>query len=155
MLSVPQMMGANSFSSNLGMAMVGVLLHSLAQFPVFVSCLTSLVDGGIVVIRGNIGSEARRVGTCPVAPIRASVSHVEREGYASVEHLRDAVHHSLSAACLVASSPFVEPSAPELRAHLGAVGTQLAQFAELVVDIGTRAEVHRPREVIQAVLCEI
>ena len=55
----------------------------------------------------------------------------------------------------MAGAPFVEPAAPELGAHLRGVGTQLAEAAELVVDIGTRAEVHRPGKVVEAVLLEV
>ena len=52
-------------------------------------------------------------------------------------------------------TPLVEPSAPELRTHLGCVGTQLTQTAELLVDVGTCAEVHRPCQVFQTVLLEV
>ena len=52
-------------------------------------------------------------------------------------------------------TPLVKPAAPELRAHLGGVGTQLAQATELIVNIGTCAEIHCPYEVIQAILLEI
>ena len=90
-----------------------------------------------------------------MAPTGASVGHVEREADAAVQHLRDAIDHCFGTTCLVATAPFVEPSAPELRAHLGRVRTQLTQLLELVVDVGTGTEIHRPCEVIKAVLGEI
>ena len=55
----------------------------------------------------------------------------------------------------MASAPLVEPAAPELRAHLWCVRTQLAKTTELIVDVGTRAEVHRPGKVVQSVLLEV
>ena len=55
----------------------------------------------------------------------------------------------------MAGSPLVEPSAPELRAHLRGVGTQLTETSELLVDIGTGAEVHRPHQVIESVRGEV
>ena len=73
----------------------------------------------------------------------------------AVQHVTHAIHHVLGTACLVASSPLVEPSAPELRAHQGTVGTQLLESAELVVDVGTRTEVHRPGQVVQSVLGKV
>ena len=81
--------------------------------------------------------------------------HIEGEGDALGKHLVDTVHHILSRTCLMAGSPLVEPSAPEFRAHKGRVGTELAQPTELVVDIGSRAEVHGPHQVIQSVLLEV
>ena len=55
----------------------------------------------------------------------------------------------------MAGTPLVEPAAPELRAHLRGIGAQLAEAAELLVDVGTRTEVHRPCEVVKAVLLEV
>ena len=83
------------------------------------------------------------------------MGHVEREGDALREHLVHALDHVLGRARLVAGAPLVEPSAPELRAHLRRVGAQLAQAAELLVDVGARAEVHGPRQVVEAVLLEV
>ena len=55
----------------------------------------------------------------------------------------------------MACPPLVEPSAPELGAHLRGVGAELAEAAELFVDVCSRAEVHRPDEVVEAVLGEV
>ena len=55
----------------------------------------------------------------------------------------------------MAGTPFVEPAAPELGAHLGRIGSQFAQAAELLVDVGTGAEVHGPRQVVESVFLEV
>ena len=55
----------------------------------------------------------------------------------------------------MASTPFVKPTAPELRAHLWSIRTELSEATELLVDVGTRAEVHRPHQVVQSVLFEV
>ena len=55
----------------------------------------------------------------------------------------------------MASSPFVEPTAPELRTHLWRLWTQLAQAAELLVDIGASTEVHGPYKVVKTVFGEV
>ena len=52
-------------------------------------------------------------------------------------------------------TPFVKPTAPELGTHQGAVGTHLFQFGKLLVDVGSRSEVHRPYQVIKSVVEEI
>ena len=83
------------------------------------------------------------------------MGHVEGERDVLVEHLLQACHHILGVACLVLTSPVVEPSAPELRAHERGVGAQLLQAAELVVDVGTGTEVHRPYEVVEGVELEV
>ena len=85
----------------------------------------------------------------------AAVSHIEREADALRQHLVHTLYHILRRARLVAGTPLVEPAAPELRAHLWGVGPQLAEATELLVDVRTRAEVHRPRQVIEAVLLEV
>ena len=55
----------------------------------------------------------------------------------------------------MAGAPFVEPSAPELRAHQRRLRPQFAQTAELTVDVGAGAEVHCPHQIVQSVECEV
>ncbi len=55
----------------------------------------------------------------------------------------------------MACSPFVEPSAPEFRAHKWRVGSKLAQASELIVYLSSGTEVHGPYKVIEAILLEI
>ena len=55
----------------------------------------------------------------------------------------------------MATAPLVEPSAPKLRTHLRAVGAQLTELLELLVNIRSRAEVHRPYKVIKTILREV
>ncbi len=129
--------------------------HHLAQLGVLGRHLSGLVDGRVIVVRRHVGREPGAVGSGPVAPVGAAVGHVEGEGDVFVEHLAQSVDHLPAAARLVASAPFVEPSAPEFGAHLGRLGAQFAQAAELVVDVGARAEVHRPHEVVEPVLGEV
>ena len=83
------------------------------------------------------------------------MGHVEGEGDVLVEHFAKSVHHVLGGACLVLAAPLVEPSAPELRAHQRSLRTHFLEFAELVVDVGTCAEVHRPHEVVETVVEEV
>ena len=85
----------------------------------------------------------------------AAVGHIEREGDVLGKHLVHAVHHGLGGTRLMACSPFVEPSAPELRAHQRGIGAQLFQALELLVDVGTCAEVHGPYQVVESVLREV
>ena len=132
-----------------------VFLHHRAQFPELRCGMTVLVDRRIVVIRGHIGSKAGRVGTSPVAERGATVGHIEREADALREHLVHTFNHILGRAGLMAGTPFVEPTAPELGAHLGRIGSQFAQAAELLVDVGTGAEVHGPCQVVESVLLEV
>ena len=118
-------LAADPFLSH-GIPLTAVFLHGLAKLPELIGHLTGLVDGRVVVVGSHVGREARAVGACPMAPTGASVGHVKREADAALQHLRDAIDHGLCTARLVATTPLVEPSAPELRAHLRAVGTQLA-----------------------------
>ena len=134
---------------------VHILAHHRAQLVVFGRSLTSLVDGGIIVVAGHVGSKARTVGTGPVSPVGATMGHIEREGDALRKHFVKTFDHILGSTCLMLATPLVEPSAPELRAHLGSIGTQFAKTAELVVDVSTRAEVHRPDEVIETIVGEV
>ena len=85
----------------------------------------------------------------------SAVGHIKGEADALGQHFVHAVHHILGRACLVPCAPFVEPSAPEFRAHLGRIGSEFAQTAELLVDVGSGAEVHCPGEVIKGVLLEV
>ena len=52
-------------------------------------------------------------------------------------------------------SPFIKPTAPELRTHLRCIRTHLAQSLKLVVDIGTRTEVHGPSQIIKTIVEEV
>ena len=49
----------------------------------------------------------------------------------------------------------VEPAAPELATHQGRFGPHLFELAELVVDVGTRAEIDGPEQVIQRIVLEV
>ena len=55
----------------------------------------------------------------------------------------------------MACTPLVEPSTPELGAHLWTVRAKFTKTLKLRVDVGTRTEVHRPQKVIETVLREI
>jgi len=83
------------------------------------------------------------------------MGHIEREGDVLGEHLVNALDHVFGRTCLVACAPLVEPSAPELRAHLRCVGAQFAETTELLVDVCPGTEVHRPHQVVESVLGEV
>ena len=53
------------------------------------------------------------------------------------------------------STPLVKPSTPELRAHLRCIRTNLTETLELIVDIGTRTEIHGPSQVIETIVEEV
>ncbi len=132
-----------------------VFLQGLSQFPVFGSGLAALADWGVVVVGGDVGSESRGVGSGPVSPVGSSVGHVEAEGDIFREHLVDTLDHVFCRTGLMVCSPFVEPSAPEFRAHQRAFRTQLLKFGELLVDVCARSEVHGPDQVVESVFGEV
>ena len=134
---------------------VHILGHHLTQFVVLGRSLTCLVDGSIVIIAGHIGCKARAVSASPVSPVCATVSHIEREGDALREHFVETFDHILGSTGLMLAAPLVEPSAPKLRAHFGSIGTQFAETTELVIDVGSRAEVHGPDEIVETIVGEI
>ena len=90
-----------------------------------------------------------------MAPVGATVSHIKREGDTLREHFVETFDHILGSTGLMLAAPLVEPSAPKLRAHFGSIGTQFAETTELVVDVGTRAKVHSPDEVIETIVGEV
>ena len=53
------------------------------------------------------------------------------------------------------SAPLVEPSAPELGAHQRGVRANFLKTTELVIDVGTSAEVHGPNKVIKTIVKEV
>ena len=134
---------------------LGIFGQGLPQFPIFGGCLTSLIDRSIVIIRSDIGSKSRRVGSCPMAPVGTSVGHVKTEGDPFGEHFVDTGNHVGSRTRLMVGSPFVKPATPKLTTHQRAVRTQLFQPGKLLVDVGSCTEVHRPDQIIQPIQGEV
>ena len=83
------------------------------------------------------------------------MGHIERETDTFREHLIHTIHHRLGRPRLVLGTPFVEPSAPEFRTHLRGIGAQLSQPFKLLINVGSRTEIHRPRQVVETVLGEV
>ena len=52
-------------------------------------------------------------------------------------------------------SPMVEPSAPEFTTHQRSFGAKLFQFLKLLVDIGSRTEIHSPDQIVECIICEV
>ena len=135
--------------------LLAVFLHHLAEFEEFLRGTAIFVDGGIVVVGGDIGCKTGRVGTGPVAKGGASVGHIEGETDVLGEHLVDSIDHVLGRAGLMVGTPFVEPAAPEFRAHQRGIRAELFEALELFIDVGTCTEVHGPDEVIETVEFEV
>ena len=141
--------------STVGGVFIETALQHLAQLVVLLCGIALLIDGRIVVVAGAIGHESGIVGSCPLAKRCASVGHIEGEGDVMLHHGAYATHHGFGRAFLMGLSPSVKPSAPVLRAHERHVGAQLLEATELVVDVGTCTEVHRPYEVVEGVELEV
>ena len=139
----------------LGERLLAVLLHHRAQEEVFLGGATILIDGGIIVVRGDIRSKARGVGTRPMAKGGTAVSHIERETDALGEHLIDAIDHITGRTSLMIGPPLIEPTAPELRTHLRGIRAQFAQAFELFIDIRPCPEVHGPHQILESILLEV
>ena len=80
---------------------LSVVLERVAQEIVFRCGETVFIDGSIVVVGGDVRPESGAVSARPVSEGSSAVSHVEREGDASREHLADAFHHLSCGSCLV------------------------------------------------------
>ncbi len=98
--------------------------HSLTQNEELGRSLSLLIYGGVIVIACHVGLEAWRIGSRPMAVTCATVSHIEGETDAPVEHCVNASHHVVSWAGLMTCAPLVKPPAPELAAHLGRGGAE-------------------------------
>ena len=90
-----------------------------------------------------------------MSPVGTSVSHVKAERNAFGQHFINSGNHVGSWSCLVVGSPLVEPPAPELTTHQRTVGAQFFQAGKLLIDVGTRTEVHGPDEIVQSVFGEV
>ena len=60
---------------------VGILPHDVAQLVILLRGQSVFINRGVIIVRRNVGSEARRVGSRPMAERRSAVSHVQRKGY--------------------------------------------------------------------------
>ena len=92
-----------------------------------------LVEGGVVVVAGDVGLVVFAVGVGAVHPAEAgaAVKHVDADGVALRKNPGELVGLLLGVGGVVVFAPVIEPSGPVFAVHERAIGAEFVELCEL------------------------